>query len=43
MLGFYYAISSGSVSYEGDSRAKQLIHWKMDNTVFVQRMYSTKI
>ena len=43
MLEFYYAISNGSVSYLGDSRAKQLTHWKMDNTVLVQRMCSTKI
>ena len=43
MLEFYYAISSGSVSYLGDRRAKQLTHWKMDNMVLVQRMCSTKI
>jgi hypothetical protein len=38
MLEFYYAIISISVSYEGDSRTKQLTHWKMENSIYAKNV-----
>jgi hypothetical protein len=32
-LEFYYAVISVNGLYEGDSKAKQLTHWEMENGI----------